>query len=469
MSWPQMLQINAWAGAEVENRAPVDPTLRARILRDRLAGRGSHLFPTQRDRRHWSDPAIGWGLLLADDDALGEAERARGDDAPEPLRRLLAARGNAPVIRYRADGTPGMLRRYYADAPAQDLAVGAAAFGTARNQLPLYLLIYAPPGKIPWQLQYDIQTTHFTGRLDLEGEALDNYVNALIGDWAGSAAQLVHTLAWAADDKIGGHDITRLMRSSVASEVAAAWQRDTDLGPGTQFLDGATTSDATIARLMEVLAAHRPLAIVTTSHGKTSPLNDVPAMRADLGLPVDRARAILKPEALLATWQPDGAIWYAHACCSAGSDSTTAFDGLVDAGSEVDRILKGVAACGAMIAPLPRALLGAQKPLRAFIGHVEPTFDWSIVHRDTGQFMTRCLVETLYRALYRPEPVGMALDHCRDVADQLLNTWSLARERFIEAGEDTAGDLLAVKLMHNDWRSLVLLGDPTAMLPVPGG
>jgi hypothetical protein len=42
-------------------------------------------------------------------------------------------------------------------------------------------------------------------------------------------------------------------------------------------------------------------------------------------------------------------------------------------------MLKNIAAtAGARISPLPRALLGAEKPLRAFVGHVEPTFDWTL-------------------------------------------------------------------------------------------
>src|SRR5207302_1988162 len=125
--------------------------------------------------------------------------------------------------------------------------------------------------------------------------------------------------------------------------------------------------------------------IVTTSHGQTGPLADAVAMKSKLGLPVDQDFQPLDPDQLLATWEPDGAIWYAHACCSAGSNAISLYGCqdtginnipicLVEAGSPVDRVLKGVAGLGSLVAPLPRALLGAKKPLRAFIGHVEPTF-----------------------------------------------------------------------------------------------
>ena len=467
MGWPEELQINAWAGAS-ENTSATEKRVQQGLLSERLPGRGAHLLPTLINPRDWRNPNVGWGLVLPDDNAIPEDARARGDDAPEPLRRLLAARQPAAaVLRYRPGPVVGMLRRYYTDGPAQDLSVGAGAFGVGRDRLPRYLLIYAPPSTIPWRFQYEIQTTHFTGRIDLEGAALERYVNALLENWPQSGTRPLNTLAWAADDRLGEGDITRLMRTAIAQEVSMAWRTDPDLAAGSLFLDGALTDDGTVANLMARLAEHRPSTIVTTSHGRTDPLDDLPAMRLTLGLPVDPDRAALEPAALLADWQPDGAIWYAHACCSAGSDATTAFDGLVTAGTSVDLILKGVAKCGAMVAPLPRALLGATKPLKAFIGHVEPTFDWSIAHRRTGQFMTTCLVDTFYRALFGGEPVGMALDNCRNVADQLLATFDAARDRFID-GEDSSGEILAVKLMHNDWRGLVLLGDPTVAIPVPG-
>lgn len=64
--------------------------------------------------------------------------------------------------------------------------------------------------------------------------------------------------------------------------------------------------------------------------------------------------------------------WYAHACCSAGSDDQTSYQGPVDAGSTVAQTLAAGAALGTRVAPLPRLLLGAEKPLRAFIGRTCP-------------------------------------------------------------------------------------------------
>jgi hypothetical protein len=65
-------------------------------------------------------------------------------------------------------------------------------------------------------------------------------------------------------------------------------------------------------------------------------------------------------------------VWNAHACCSPGSDSPSNYAGLLDPESDVDAVLAAVAGLGSTVAPRPTALLGAEKPLRAFIGHVEP-------------------------------------------------------------------------------------------------
>ncbi|WGG48509.1 hypothetical protein [Rugamonas sp. DEMB1] len=59
------------------------------------------------------------GLLLPDDDALEPAAKARADDAPAPIRRLLAARPGSPVLRWSAKLANYYLRRYYADGTAQ--------------------------------------------------------------------------------------------------------------------------------------------------------------------------------------------------------------------------------------------------------------------------------------------------------------------------------------------------------------
>ena len=124
------------------------------------------------------------------------------------------------------------------------------------------------------------------------------------------------------------------------------------------------------------------------------------------------------------------------------------------------------------MAPLPTALLGAERPARAFIGHVEPTFDLTIRQPLTGQPLTSSIRRAIYPGLIRPAPVGLALAECYQHVGELLGQWDLAVKAFDRA-EDSRGVLLACQLGARDRRSMVILGDPTATLPslasVPSG
>ncbi len=462
-SWPQQLQVNAWSGTD-ENRSPADESFQQRLLSSGLALADLRtLAPVPIDPRNWADPRVGWGVVLPEADGLSESDLAKAGDAPAPIQELVAAR-NGAVLRYRQDRSVGTIRRYYSDGTGpQDILVASQSFGTGPGQIPRYLLIYGSPGSIPWSFQFELQQSCFAGRLDLVEEPLERYVHALLNDWADSAAQHPNSVIWAVDHAPG--DITHLMRDAITAPLHASLMNDPDpaFQAGARFIDGGQ-EDASTAALIDALVAGRPSLVATSSHGMTGPLNNVAAMQADLGQLVDSAKAQVRGADVLAQWQPDGAIWYAQACCSAGSRGETAFDGLVPQGSQVDRILKGVAACGEMMSPFPRALLSAAKPARAFVGHVEPTFDWSVRYPKTGQFITQPLLDAFYQRLFTGEPIGMALDSCRRLASELLHAAFATGRRDLAAGEAVPGDLLALRLIANDWKAMVLLGDPTCMV-----
>jgi len=165
----------------------------------------------------------------------------------------------------------------------------------------------------------------------------------------------------------------------------------------------------------------------------------------------------------LTKWEPHGAIWYAHACCSAGSNQSTYYDGLFPADSPIDKFLKDIAKLGSKIAPLPKQLLGAKKPLRAFIGHVEPTFDWTLCQPGTDTYFTEPVRQAIYNGLFQPDPVGLAF---RDYYAQLGSVYidyDQAHEKF--DGDNTKEALLFCRLVARDIQSMVVLGDPTATLP----
>jgi hypothetical protein len=454
---PSQLEINAFDG----NASPASP----------LAGKWHNWTmqhappailpylrsPPKADPRNWQDEGVGWGLVLPFNPALTTDQMTTAIDAPEPIQELVRRRGTggrpAPVLRHVPDaGHIGFLRR-----GAVDLPVNQSLYGVGERAVPRYLLIHAGPDAIPWEAQYALQGSRCVGRLSLDGEGLANYVGALLDNWGDANADRHAALVWSADHGIG--DITSLMRQSIAVPLVEKLRADDEIGDGTCFLDGSA-GEASAARLARELATRRPGFIATTSHGMTGPLNDVGTMAAQLGLPVDSDYSLVQPEALLRDWQPDGAIWYAHACCGAGSDARTLFDGLLEPDSPVDQLLQGVALCGARVAPLPQALLGARRPLRAFIGHVEPTFNWTLQQRETRQFTTDPLVSALYDELFQPAPIGLSL---APLAAQLGGLY-MDYDRFLR--KTSHYQMLHRLLVVRDIQSTVILGDPTVALPL---
>jgi hypothetical protein len=418
------------------------------------------------DLRDWRDETVGWGLILPENESISPAERAAGVDAPKPIRDLLASRPGSPVFRYRPHLGSNYLRRYYDNGRCQDTTPSESRRGVGRGNLPRYLLIYGSPKEIPWDLQYVLNVSCFVGRLDLDGQALENYVSALIDNWKDASCDPHKPVVWAVDH--GQDDITWLMRHAIAEPVRKKLAADSDIGDSVRHLAG---TEATASALITSLAEASPALVITTSHGMTGPLDDALKMAADLGVPVDDLGDMLRPDELLTKWQPNGAIWYAHACCSAGSDGSTKFAGLVKPGSMIDSTLKAVAGLGAQIAPLPQALLGAKRPLRAFVGHVEPTFDWTIRHPDTGQVLTSDIQAALYNRMHRkqPEPVGMAFQDYFHAAGSLANQW-LKETRNVRAPDPDARQAarevaLRLQLAALDRQSTVILGDPTATMP----
>ena len=406
----------------------------------------------------WRDPDVGWGVVLPDRDDLAAAEKANGVDAPEPIRRLLAARAPAPILRYRAELGIEKLVRYFDDGTSQPPEVGLTKFGTGAGRLPRFLLLAGSPRELPWALQYSLNRRHVVGRLDLVPDALDRYVTALLNDWEGMAPDPSRPVVWSARFD----SMTTKMDITIAAQIRAALQGDCEIGDRLVSMTGAAAAhDGLIAALRD----NRPAVIVTSSHGQTGPLDDDVAMRAQLGVPVDVDRRVLDVDALLAEWSPGGAIWFAHACCSAGSNERTAYDGLLREGTNAHTVVHAVAGLGATLASLPTRLLGAAKPLRAFVGHVEPTFDWTLIDPETGQHFAMPLVSAVYPGLYQRLPVGYALgDHYTGVG-VLYGKLSNARDGVNEAVAGSREKATFYRLTATDRESLVVLGDPTAMIP----
>lgn len=439
--------------------------LRPWALRESTYGRRT-MRPTAVDAAVWDHPRTGWGVILAEPPGATAADAARLDDASPAVRRLVEAR-SGKVLRYR----PG---RRYSDwtlrdtsAGGGDLLASSSPVGMGPKELPLYLLIVGGPDEVPWLVQQMLNPVRHVGRLDLDDAGMERYVDALLDDWGGSKARYGSPVLWAVDH--GGDDITTLMRTAVAAPLHQAMDGDDEMTP--VYVDGSVTA-ATREALVARLGENQPAVVVTSSHGLTGPLDDVPAMRATLGNPVDQGFQGLDPHELLASWEPDGAIWFSQACCSAGADSPSAYDGLfAQTDGLLDQTLRGVAEAGPMTSPLPRALLSAEKPLRAFIGHVEPTFDWTLSFPPNRQRLTADLIQCLYTHLTLGQPVGLALNPYFRPIGSLLTGYlaALKKYRVTLGGEATKHlDMLVYsRVTAHDRASTVILGDPTVAVRLP--
>jgi hypothetical protein len=456
IEFPAELRANAWDGARspvLRDLVGVETWARKKIVRRFLAPQKLG------DDRDWRNPEVGWGLVLPEDESISAADKAFGADAPEPIRRLIAHRPAAPVLRYRADLRAGLLRRYYENGGWNDLETSAPNYGTGRGRIPRYLLIYASPAQIPWSVQYALNLSTYAGRLDLRPEeGLGHYVDALIDDWGeAGGANPAQPLLWSTN--LGVPDITWLMSRVVGAKLKELFDSDEELN-GRRWLEAGK---ATCTALAEALATDQPGVICTTSHGMTGPLTDPVAMAANLGAPVGgESRPLVLDD--LAGWSPAGAIWCALACCSAGSDAASRYADLISADKDLGAMVRGVSvACGARIAPLPRALLGMAKPLRAFVGHVEPTFNWTLQDPETKQVLSHTIVASLYNRLYQAEqraPLGWALAPVFAESGAFFGSLTPGPV----APEDRGTLAIYRRLVAMDRQSLVILGDPTVSI-----
>ena len=454
------LKINAWTGSETP-REVIDPSAVAQIetKKPQLKKDGILRPSAPADLNDWADPRVGWGLILADNPDLSPKVKARADDAPGPLQQLLAHRKGV-VLRWDRSLKPGYLRRYDGDGGKSDLNIAAGAQGGDRYQLPRYLLLAGGPEVFPWEVQYRLNLSAFVGRLSLKAEALERYVAAAVTDWANTGAiERTSPLLWSVDH--GGDDITVILRALIARPIRQAWERDGDLEGATMW-EGR---DATASRLLEALS-RRPPFVLTTSHGATGPFQSLRNGSRELGALVDVDYRVSSAAEILAAWSPRGAVWYAHACCSAGSDAPSIYATMFDSGGSIGRMLDEASSLGPGVSPLGEALLGAEEPLRAFIGHVEPTFDWPLLDPKTGGSLAQAIVDSLYARLFQPRAtVGAALAPIFDQAGRFFSELDKARQ-LAEAGLPDDKAILINRLSALDRQSLVILGDPAVTVPV---
>jgi len=459
---PEKVTVNAWFGLEVSSQCPLGTSAENWLRQVELLPPRLPLFAEPHaDWKQWTDARVGWSLLLSHRDELNASQLAEPDPEPdfEPIRQLWKIRGCPPIYRYdRAN--PNYLRRHSRQGTVtqQDLDNTQTGYGIGVDQVPFYMLICGSPRVIPWEIQFRLNLSRAIGRLDLPKEGLDHYVTSLLNDWKESDANQLNTVVWATSSDW----VTKVMKAAIAEPLFSAFQADNHLREGAQCLFG---DEATVQALRAALGRQRPGLIVTTSHGCMDFIQ--PGLAERLGVPVDASHDLMMPVPLLEGWQPDGAIWLGLACCSAGIHSQNSFYGLLAPGSAEDDTMERIASeLGPIVAPLPRALLGAPKPLRAFIGHVEPTFDRTWYDEANGQRLANALLQAFHQHLYQPqsEPIGWGLREHFLQYGALRDGIDAGREATNSFDPNGLRRVLDSTLRALDVRNLVILGDPTVAL-----
>jgi hypothetical protein len=461
---PAELQINACTSSGDTVQGALAANTAKWALGNRPSAIDKFLKPAApADPKDWLDERVGWALVAFERPGFKPEQYANNEDLCAPLRALLQKRENAVVLRFRPDSDKRytLLRDYRHN---KDLDIAGSAIGKAAGQIPRHLLLVGKPtaDQLPWALQYLLSVGRSVGRLPFDplhdDALLTPYVTACLNDWADAKCNAGATVTWAVDHSPA--DITHLMRRSIADATFDKYVADDDLKAGAICLaDELATHD----QLREQLKQRSPAMIVTTSHGMTGPIDNPAQMAAQLGLLVDHHHAPLPLDALLKEWQPDGAVWYAHACCAAGSDDGSRFAALFADGTPAQQVLTAVGELGAQVAPLPLALLTAKKPARAFLGHIEPTFDWTLRQPATGQLLTATLVNALYTEIYLGSPIGHAFRSWYAAAGTHYAAWDAIKLGY-DAKEASSAALLYHNLAARDVQTLVLLGDPVVRL-----
>lgn len=455
---PTTVQLDAWTGEAAARGELADDAKNWGAKRGLPASRQALPFGPPADPTNWAHEDVGYGVLLLDDDTVDAKDKAAGADAPAPVRNLLAKRPGTVLLRWSRNLKDLWVRRYYPDGTFQDVLIGLTKFGVAPgNRLPRYVLIVAPPDQIPWSVQYSLAAVHAVGRLPFTGDALGPYLDAMLDGWAGSTVDVQSPLIWTVDH--GPRDITRLMRAAITAPLDAAF---TGTLTGLRHLQD---KQATAANLLTECARtdNPPALVVTSSHGST-PIGDHDLLAASLGLPVDVGHQVTGLDDL-ATAMPAGCVWFAQACCSAGGAGRTHYEGLLKPGTSAHTVVTEVAGLGPTVSPAALALLGRAEPVRAVLGHVEPTFNWTLRSDDTGQSLGGTLVVALSSNLHHGQPLGYAFAQYRAGVGQLYAQWA-ARRDLLEKGDTSLLELMTrLRLTAVDRQSLVLLGDPTVTLP----
>ncbi|MFY9635717.1 MAG: hypothetical protein WAL27_13430 [Cellulosimicrobium cellulans] len=460
---PASVQIDAWSGKRAVS--PLAPDARRWGAKPGLPTQKPLKFDKPPDPTDWESDEVGYGILVPDSPTAPDTgeyvwtkEKATGSALPEPVRRLLKARPKTVLLYWNPLHGNRFVRRYFDSDPphTSDLRIGLSQFGTDRKQLPRFVLIAASPTTIPWGVQYSLALRHAVGRLPFDDNQGAAYVSAMLdgAGWATSPPTASNVAVWTVNH--GTRDITHLMQNVLTKPLIEKCEGTIEK---LTVVDGA---DATTAGLVSALAS-KPTLLVTSSHGAT-PLDERELVR-DLGLPVARNHTPVDIDALVES-VPGGAVWFAQACCSAGSSRESSYAALLEEGTMARLIVDTVAGLTSSVSPAPLALLTRQIPVRAVFGHVEPTFDWTLRDPGTKQRFGHDIISGLTSQLHSGQPLGLILENYYSGVGSLVSAWATRSDEFQDSHDrEILAEMTRLRLTAWDRQSLVLLGDPTVRIP----
>lgn len=400
--------------------------------------------PAGPDRDNLADPRVGYGIIVPAD--------SHPDTWSSTFVRFIEHRG-AKIFRPVA----GSSTRVQCQSDDHSLTA-LDVVGGAKNQLPAFLLIVGGPDAVSWQLQFSLAGIRGVGRLPIQGPALDRYLESAMNQWNNPPPIAgTKTMGWSVDS---GDSITRLMKQVIVDPLSAKYQLDSDLNHVTVHEAAGDPKDS----FVRALETHRPRLLVSTHHGRTPSTR----VRADqcLGSPITASGETVGIDELSPSLV-SGLVWYSHACCGAGSLDRSAYSKLLrrPSDSRIRRTLETVASFGNRVAPLPVALLSSREPIAAFIGQVEPTFNWTLRQFHHEGPATGALIGGMYEALFRGHRIGRCLSQWWLRSGTLASHYESEKDAYNRRPTHEAARKLAqVRVTLRDVRSTVLLGDPAIAL-----
>ena len=411
-----------------------------------------------------------WGLVAP--------AGARGDRLLaliEPLRRWRQeAQGGAPVAVYRVRSEmDGPYARRWKKAVFRHE-------GTAEQDRPRYLLLLGDLHETPLELQLELSTDVYVGRLAFSSDAgYAAYVDKVLR-WEGEAARdtRARMLFYTSRDGTSATELGH--RALITPSVAAFRQRqeaEADF-PRTHLQelggDGAVPLETLLAQASEPGAG----VLFTLSHGRGRPVCGWERPEARLEhqgeLKLPDGRFLPASEVASRPFLPGG-LWFSFACFSAGTPARSSYAHwlrqLPESDPNAQRGLEALPREGEtpFIAALPQAALANPQGPLAVMGHVD--LAWSHGFSARGRGTPSRFIELL-KELARGSRAGVALHTLMQVLNEtsseltsLYNQEALERAHGLPSSTDLA-ERARLWMMRQDLANYILLGDPAVRLPL---